>query len=50
VTVFAYVTGVVLRYFRDQLGVPLALMIIGAVFIVLALLAARLGRFRRAAE
>src|SRR3972149_6407346 len=50
VTVFAYVTGVVLRYFRDQLGVPLALMIIGAVFIVLAFRAARLGKFRRAAE
>lgn len=43
VAVFGYVTGVVLRYFGDQLGVPLALTIIGAAFIGLALLAARLG-------
>lgn len=45
--VFAYVTAIVLRYFGDQLGVPLALTIIGATFIVLALIAARLGRFGR---
>ncbi|OFW66181.1 MAG: hypothetical protein A2Z12_07230, partial [Actinobacteria bacterium RBG_16_68_21] len=47
VAVFGYVTGVVLRYFRNQLGVPVALLIIGAVFIALALLAARLGRLGR---
>ena len=47
VTVFGYVTGLVLRYFRDQLGVPLALIIIGGTFIGLALLAARLGRLSR---
>ena len=46
VAVFGYVTAVVLHYFGDQLGVPLALMVIGAVFIALALLASRLGRFR----
>ncbi len=45
--VFAYVTAIVLRYFGDQLGVPLALTIIGATFIALALIAARLGRFGR---
>ncbi|HLA66253.1 MAG TPA: DUF2157 domain-containing protein [Acidimicrobiia bacterium] len=47
VAVFGYVTAVVLRYFGDQLGVPLALTIIGGVFIGLALLASRLGRFGR---
>jgi uncharacterized membrane protein len=47
--VFAYVTAIVLRYFGDQLGVPLALTIIGATFIALALIAARLGRFGRKA-
>jgi hypothetical protein len=47
VTVFAYVTGVVMRYFSESLGVPLALVIIGAVFIALALFAARLGRLGR---
>jgi len=49
---FAYLTWAVMRYFSDTLGVPLALVIVGGVFIALAVVAGRLtqvtrGRWRR---
>ncbi|MBU1226470.1 MAG: DUF2157 domain-containing protein [Actinobacteria bacterium] len=40
---FGYITWAVVHYFQDSLGVPLALVIVGAVFLGLAVLAGRLG-------
>ena len=36
---FGYITWAVVHYFGDSLGVPVALVIVGAVFLVLAVLA-----------
>jgi hypothetical protein len=47
VGLFGYVTGAVVRYFGDALGVPAALALTGAVILVLAALTARLVRFTR---
>lgn len=44
---FAYLTWAVIRYFSDNLGVPLALVIVGAVFLILAVVAGRLTRVSR---
>jgi len=49
---FGYLTWAVIRYFSDSLGVPLALVIVGGVFLALAVVAGRLtqatrGRRRR---
>lgn len=49
---FSYLTWAVIRYFRDTLGVPLALVVVGGVFLGLAVVAGRLtqvtrGRSRR---
>jgi hypothetical protein len=41
---FSYLTWAVVRYFSDSLGVPLALVIVGVIFLALAVLAGRLGR------
>jgi hypothetical protein len=41
---FSYLTWVVVRYFSDSLGVPLALTVVGVIFLALAVLAGRLGR------
>ncbi len=49
---FGYITWAVVHYFQDSLGVPLALVIVGAVFLVLAVLAGALatrGRGKAAA-
>ncbi len=49
---FGYITWAVVHYFSDSLGVPLALVIVGAVFLVLAVLAGALasrGRGKTAA-
>ncbi len=40
---FGYITWAVVHYFSDSLGVPLALVIVGAVFLVLAVLAGALA-------
>jgi hypothetical protein len=47
VGLLAYVTGTVVRYFGDALGVPAALALTGAVILVLAAVTARLVRFTR---
>lgn len=47
VGLFAYVTGAVVHYFGDALGVPAALALTGAVILVLAAVSARLVRFTR---
>lgn len=44
---FGYLTWAVTRYFSDSLGVPLTLVIVGAVFLVLAVVAGRLTRVSR---
>ena len=44
---FGYITWAVVHYFRDSLGVPLALVIVGAVFLVLAVLAGVLATHSR---
>ena len=49
---FGYLTWAVVRYFSDSLGVPLALVVVGGVFLALAVVAGRLtqatrGRRRR---
>jgi hypothetical protein len=50
VAMFGYVTSVVVRYFRQSLGVPAALSIAGALIIVLAVVTARLMRAARPAR
>jgi hypothetical protein len=40
---FGYITWAVVHYFKDSLGVPLALVIVGAVFLILAVLAGALA-------
>jgi hypothetical protein len=50
VAMFGYVTAVAVRYFRQSLGVPAALSIIGALIIVLAVVTARLMRATRPAK
>ena len=40
---FGYITWAVVHYFEDSLGVPVALVIVGAVFLVLAVLAGSLA-------
>lgn len=40
---FGYITWAVVHYFRDSLGVPVALVVVGAVFLVLAVLAGSLA-------
>jgi hypothetical protein len=50
VAMFAYVTAVVVTYFRRSLGVPAALSISGALIIVLAVVTARLMRATRPAK
>lgn len=49
VGMFGYVTGTVVRYFSDSLGVPAALAITGVVILVLAVVTARLARLTRSA-
>ncbi len=44
VGLFVYLTWAVVRYFGDTLGVPVALVCVGALFIVLAALAGRLRK------
>lgn len=44
---FAYLTWAVVRYFSDSLGVPLALVIVGGVFLALAVIAGRLTQVTR---
>ena len=44
VGLFIYLTWAVIRYFGDTLGVPVALLLVGALFIGLAVVAARLRR------
>lgn len=44
---FAYLTWAVVRYFSDTLGVPLALVIVGGVFLGLAVVAGRLTQVTR---
>lgn len=44
---FGYITWAVVRYFKDSLGVPLALAIVGAVLLGLAVLAGRLASRNR---
>ena len=48
VGLFAYVTWAVVRYFGETLGVPVALVLVGVVFLTLAVLAGRLGALSRA--
>jgi hypothetical protein len=50
VAMFGYVTGVVVRYFGQSLGVPAALSIAGALIIVLAVATARLMRAAQPGE
>jgi hypothetical protein len=47
VGMFGYVTGTVVRYFGDTLGVPAALAVTGLVILVLAVVTARLARMTR---
>ncbi len=44
---FSYLTWAVIRYFSDTLGVPLALVIVGGVFLGLAVVAGRLTQVTR---
>jgi hypothetical protein len=44
---FGYITWAVVTYFRDSLGVPVALVIVGAVFLALAVLAGVLATKNR---
>ena len=44
---FAYVTGAVVHYFGDTMGVPAALAVTGTVILVLAVVTTRLARFAR---
>jgi hypothetical protein len=44
---FAYVTGAVVHYFGDSLGVPVALAITGGVILVIAGLSSKLVRFTK---
>ena len=44
---FGYITWAVVHYFRDSLGVPVALVIVGAVFLALAVLAGVLATKNR---
>lgn len=45
---FGYVTWAVIRYFGDMVGVPVALVLVGVTFLVLAVVAGRLGRLTQA--
>ena len=47
VAMFGYVTGAVVQYFGDTLGVPAALAVTGVVILVLAVVTARLARLTR---
>jgi len=44
---FAYVTGAVVHYFGDTLGVPAALAVTGGVILLIAAVSSRLARFTR---
>jgi hypothetical protein len=44
---FAYVTGAVVHYFGDTMGVPAALAVSGTVILLLAVVTTRLARFTR---
>jgi hypothetical protein len=44
---FGYITWAVVRYFRHSLGVPVALVIVGAVFLALAVAAGLLATRNR---
>jgi hypothetical protein len=44
---FGYITWGVVHYFKDSLGVPLALVIVGGIFLVLAVVAGRLTQETR---
>ena len=44
---FGYLTWAVIRYFSDSLGVPLALVVVGGVFLALAVVAGRLTQVTR---
>lgn len=50
VATFAYVTGVVVRYFSDTLGVPATLAVTGVLVLALALLSGRLMRSYRTGD
>jgi len=45
--IFSYLTWAVFRYFGDSLGVPLTLVIVGGVFLALAVVAGRLTQVTR---
>ncbi len=44
---FAYLTGAVVHYFGETMGVPAALAVTGGVILVLAVISTRLARFTR---
>lgn len=50
IAMFGYVTAMVVRYFRESLGVPAALAITGVLILVLATITARLMRMTRPAK